>query len=412
MAATHASPHPVPTLSPRRWAVLGSFMFINLTIQTLWISYAPVSGSAAAWFNVDDLAIALFSMSFMIAFFPLSLPASWLIDTLGFRWPVTIAALVTAAGGILRGLAGPHYALAIGATVAIAAAQPFLLNSWTKVPAAWFPRSQRATAVGLVTLANLVGTAAGMLLPPFLMDAGIGLGTIQLIFGACALVSAASFLILAREKPATPPDTQDSGARALMLAGLRHAFRTRAFWLALVVSFIGLGLFNGISTWVESIIRPRGFTPADAGILGALLILGGIIGAVVIPALSDRSGTRQPWLFLTLGLAIPGVLGLTFAPSAPLLFASAFFLGFFLVSAFPLTMQYAAEITAPTPEGTSNGLIQLFGQGAVVFVWFMETLKDSAGTFTPALLLSAGLLVLSVVLVFGMKDPPPRSAHN
>ncbi len=40
-------------------------------------------------------------------------------------------------------------------------------------------------------------------------------------------------------------------------------------------------------------------------------------------------------------------------------------------------MQYAAEITQPTPEGTSNGLIQLFGQASVIFVYIMEAPEKS-----------------------------------
>ena len=99
------------------------------------------------------------------------------------------------------------------------------------------------------------------------------------------------------------------------------------------------------------------------------------------------------------------MLGLTFATSAWLLFTSAFVMGFFLVSAMPIAMQYAAEITYPTPEGTSNGLMQLTGQAAVVFVYIMEAMKTSDGSFTPALLLAIGLLVVSVGLVTQMKDP-------
>jgi hypothetical protein len=88
-----------------------------------------------------------------------------------------------------------------------------------------------------------------------------------------------------------------------------------------------------------------------------------------------------------------------------LLFASAFGLGFFLVSTNPIGMQYAAEITHPTPEGTSNGLIQLFGQASVVFVYIMEALKTPDGAFTPALLLAMALLVLSTLIIIQMKDP-------
>ena len=49
--------------------------------------------------------------------------------------------------------------------------------------------------------------------------------------------------------------------------------------------------------------------------------------------------------------------------------------------------------------------MQLTGQGAVVFVIIMEALKTADGSFTPALLLAIGLLVLSVALVTQMKDP-------
>jgi hypothetical protein len=84
-------------------------------------------------------------------------------------------------------------------------------------------------------------------------------------------------------------------------------------------------------------------------------------------------------------------------------------MGFFLVSALPIGMQYAAEITYPTPEGTSNGLIQLFGQAAVVFVYIMEAMKTSDGSFTPSLLLALGLLVLSVGIATQLKDPQKGS---
>jgi len=62
-----------------------------------------------------------------------------------------------------------------------------------------------------------------------------------------------------------------------MLDGLKHALKVRPFWFDLAISFIGLGIFNGVTTWIEAMIRPRGFTPGDAGTLGALMIVGGVI---------------------------------------------------------------------------------------------------------------------------------------
>lgn len=390
-----------------RWVVLAVFMFINLTIQMLWITYAPITGPAAEFYGVTDLQIGLLAMTFMIAFIPLSIPVSWVIDTYGFRVAVGIGAALMGIFGLLRGFAGTDYGLVLWSTIGIAAAQPFLLNAWTTVPAKWFPVEGRATAVGMVTLANLIGTALGMVLTPVLIET-MPISTVQLIYGGITTFSSVLFLLLARETPPTPPCEPGQETRALMLDGLKHALKVKPFWLYLFISFIGLGIFNGITTWIENIIRPRGFTPTDAGTLGALMIAGGLVGAIVLPALSDKQQKRQRYLMIAFVGAIPGLLGLTFATSGTLLFSSAVLMGFFLVSAMPVGMQYAAEITYPTPEGTSNGLIQLFGQGAVVFVYIMEAMKSSDGSFTPSLLLALGLLVVSAGLVTQMKDPQPN----
>lgn len=379
-------------------------MMINLTIQTLWISYSPITGPAAAFYGVSDLKIGLLSMIFMIGFIPLSIPASWCIDNWGFRKAVGLGAAMMGLFGILRGLAGGSYSLVLFATIGLAAAQPFLLNSWTTVAAKWFAVDQRATAVGLITLANLVGTAAGMVLPPMLMENGMSVPFFQLIFGIAAALAALLFIILAREEPTNPVAPDALREKALMLDGLKKAFASVPFRFTLGVAFVGLGIFNGVTTWIEAIVRPRGFGPSLAGTLGAVMLGAGLVGAVLMPALSDRTGRRQRFLYIALIGAVPGILGLTFAQSSPMLLISAAVMGFFLVSALPIAIQYAAEITYPVPEGTSNGLIQLFGQGAVVFVWAMEAMRGSDGTFTISLLAAAGLLILGLFFVSRMKD--------
>lgn len=396
-------------LYPYRWVVLGVFMFINLTIQILWISYAPVTGLAAEFYGVTDFKIGLLAMIFMIAFIPLSIPVSWAIDTIGFRRAVSVGAVLMGVFGILRGLAGTNYNLVLLSTIGIAMAQPFLLNAWTKVAALWFGLEERATAVGLVTLANLIGAAIGMALTPLLIESW-SISAVQLIYGGFTAFSSVLFLAFAREKPATPPCPPGQEDRALMLDGLKHALKIREFWLYLAAFFVALGIYNGVSTWVENIIRPRGFTPTDAGTLGALMVAGGVLGAVVLPPISDRLHKRQIFILAGFVGAIPAVIGITFATQAWLLFFSAFILGFTLVSVAPIGMQYAAEITYPTPEGTSTGLIQLFGQISVVFVFIMEALKTDDGSFTPGLVLAIGLLLLSTMLIMNMNDPEPLPA--
>ena len=71
--------------------------------------------------------------------------------------------------------------------------------------------------------------------------------------------------------------------RALVFDGLRQLLRKTDFILLFVVFFIGLGLFNAVSTWIEDILRPRGFSITQAGVTGGLMIVG---------ASSERSSCR------------------------------------------------------------------------------------------------------------------------
>src|SRR5512137_2161642 len=68
-----------------RWVVLAVFMFVNLTIQILWIRFAPITGPAAQYYGVSHLQIGLLALPFMIVYIPLSIPVSWVIDTYGFK---------------------------------------------------------------------------------------------------------------------------------------------------------------------------------------------------------------------------------------------------------------------------------------------------------------------------------------
>jgi MFS family permease len=186
------------------------------------------------------------------------------------------------------------------------------------------------------------------------------------------------------------------------LDGLRQAPQRRDF-VFLIIFFVGLGLFNSVTTWIEDIVRPRGFSATQAGIAGGLMIAGGILGALVMPPLSDRTRRRVPFITLAMGGAIVGLLGLAFTTHFWLLLASGLVLGFSLLSAGPIGFQYGAEVAYPAPEGMSNGLILLMGQIAgIVFIIGMDSLKSPvSGAMTSSLLLLTGLLALSLFLSTG-----------
>ena len=388
-----------------RWVVLLAFMFINITIQILWICYAPVTVEASQYYHVSDLNIGLLAMIFMIVYVPLAIPAAWAIDTWGFKKAVSFGAILLGLFGLLRGIFTSNFALTLIFTIGLAIAQPFLLNAFTKLAALWFPFKQRATIVGVAFLATFLGIAIGEALTPLLVIQ-FGFASMQLIYGVVAAISAVAFLVVARDHPPTPASPPGLEERALVLAGLKQILRLRDFYYLAFALFVGNGIFNGLSTWVESVVRPKGLSITEAGDLGGLMLVGGIVGAIVMPALSDRLRKRKMFLVVGFMLAIPGMIAITFGTSYGLLLLAFFTLGLFVTGIAPVAYQYGAEITYPAPEGTSNGLFALVGQIAVVFIFGMGWSNDTLGSFVPSMLILVGLIVIGCILLALIKESP------
>jgi cyanate permease len=325
----------------------------------------------------------------------------------GLRVAVGIGAVLTGIFGLTRGLVAANYTLVLLAQIGIAIGQPFILNAITTVAARWFPLEERATASGLGTLAIYLGILMGLALTPVL-TLRLGLEGMLVAYGVIALLAAVVFFAVVKERPPTPPCPPDQDERSLVFDGFRQILRQKDFLLLLLIFFIGLGVFNAVTTWIEDVVRPRGFSITQAGVIGGLMIIGGVAGAIDTPALSDHFRKRIPFIMLALTGAIVGLIGLTYATSYGFLLFFAAILGFFLLSAGPVGFQYGAEITFPAPEGTSNGLLLLMGQiSGIVFIVGMDAFKSpDTGSMTPPLLVMILLMVLGLLLSSRLPESP------
>ena len=201
-----------------RFVTLGVFMLINAVVQTLWITFAPITGPAAEFYKVTDLDLGMLAMVWMIVYLVVSIPASWIIDTYGSRVGISIGAILTAVFGLMRGYFGTDYTMVMIATIGIAVGQPFVMNATTTVAAKWFEMSQRATASGLAVIASFIGIIFGMVLTPGLF-LELGMKTMLIIYGWASVGCAILYILLAREAPPTPPCPPGHEERALVLDG-------------------------------------------------------------------------------------------------------------------------------------------------------------------------------------------------
>jgi sugar phosphate permease len=398
-------------------------MLITVAVEIQWLTHAPVARAAEVFYagqfdpgslvNVDFLA-----MSYMLLFLVFCLPASYVIDTYGIRRGVGIGAALAGTAGLVKGIFGAHFAVVVAAQLVLAAAQPFIINGVTALTVRWFPLKERGLAAGLAALAQYLGIILVMAVTPLMVISspadplyGQGLDRMLLIYGIFTATAAVAALVFMREKPPTPPAVEEYRP-APFTAGLKRILSLRDMRITLLLFFIGLGIFNAVSSMVDSIAGYLGVADSD-GMIGVLMLSGGVIGAVVLPVLSDKFMRRRLFLVLCMGGMVPGLFGLTFAgrlfvdPGAAYTLAliSSFILGFFVMSAGPIGFQYAAEVSAPAPESTSQGLLLLSGQiTGLVFVAGMS-IRDNAylGGFMIFFFAAA---VGALLLVLLLKESP------
>ncbi len=388
-----------------RWVVLLTFMAIVAVNQLLWITFAAITSEAVRFYNVSELSIGLLSLSFMVVYLVASFPASWVIDTYGIRTGVGIGAALTGVFGLVRGLVASNYTWVLIAQIVIAVGQPFILNAITTIAARWFPMEELATASGLASLAIYLGILIGLVLTPYLVLHS-GFAGMLIAYGIASVIAMSIFFVFTRERPPSPPCPPEQESRSLVLDGLAKMIRQRDFILLMIIFFVGLGAFNAITTWIEQVLAPRNFSAIQAGNAGGVMIFGGILGALILPLLSDRYHKRVPFLVLAVVGATLGLLGLIYITSYSLLLVFSFIFGFFLLSAGPLGFQYGAEITYPAPEGTSNGLLLLMGQiSGIIFILALDAFKSPlTGSMTQPLLILVVLLVICLVLSTRLKE--------
>jgi len=397
-------------VSSYRWVVLIFFILIAIMTQIIWISFAPITRLSAKYFFGNESTsslnlILLLSMVFMIVYLPVNYFASKGIEKFGLKWGTGIGVILTGVFGFLRAVSDNYVAVLIF-QIMCAAGQPFVLNSFTKLAVNWFPENEKALAASLGTMALLLGPVLGMFMP--VIFSGAGVGTLLYIYGGAALAFMVLYLVFVKDKPDSPPNAYSEKPMELGIKGTRDLFRLD-FLLLFILMFIGIGVFNALTTGIDLLFAnmtnlPSDFLPEDAiGILGGVMILGGIIGAIVLSTLSDKFRKRK--IFLILAISSGTVLALLFyfIKDFIALLIIAFLFGFMLISALPVGLTFAAEMTYPVPEETSNGWLMWSGQlSGILLIAAVMYIPATAIKYN--FIIYVVLLAIGTVLSFFLKD--------
>ena len=378
----------VTSVRMNRWAILAGYGLLTACTQLLWLAYAPITTQAHHILHVSEGAVGDLAGVFPLMYVILALPAGRWLDT-RFGPALGLGAVLTGAGGLLR-LAGPtSFAWALAGQVVIAAGQPFVLNAITKIAARHFPAQERTAAISIGSVALFVGILAAVLSGGPLLDAG----GLPLLLGVQAGVgvAAALWLLVALRTPAAFPGDPS------VAVSLRWLRADGFMWLLGGLLFVGMGIFNAVATWLDAILTHFGHGGAS-GYLIAVMTVGGIAGAAVLPGIVARRDLRRGMLQIAVvvtALAFAVIAGVHNPAAGG---AALFVAGFFMLAGLPVVLDWSELHAGPERAGAAAGFLLLAGNlGGVVLVLIVQAVIGSPYLSLGALS-AAGLLGLVLTI--------------
>ncbi|KLU86718.1 hypothetical protein MAPG_05730 [Magnaporthiopsis poae ATCC 64411] len=289
-------------------------------------------------------------------------------------------------------------------------AQPFVLAAPTRYSDLWFTNRGRVAVTALMSLANPLGAALGQLVIPFMVAAPADIPNmvlyVSILSSVCALPA---FFIPAA--PPTPAAPSGETPKADILESLRLLLVSPEFWMIFIPFSFYVGFFNSISSLLNQVMVPYGYSNDEAGIAGAVLILVGLVGAAVISPILDRTKAFILSIKVLVPLGALCYLVFIWMPetreggglAGPYLVLAV--LGAASFSLMPVTVELLVEFTHPiSPEVTST-LAWSGGQvlGAC-FIIISDALKAGPDGSPPFNMKRA--LIFQAVLVLVAAIPP------
>ncbi|MFH7323692.1 nitrate/nitrite transporter [Aeromicrobium sp. JJY06] len=387
MARTPSSTDHASRVLAARWPALAAFALLVMTTQILWLTFAAVTPQTATHLGVSEGAVGDLAVVNAAMFVLLAIPTGRWMDR-SYERALAAGALFTAVGAIVRALDPSSYAVILTGQVIMSVGQPLVLNALTKVAARHFPDREQTTAISVAAGAQYAGILVAVLTSAWLVDAG-GFRLLLVSHAVLAVVAAAAVLLSLR----LPAHAVDVLGRA-RLGELR---RDPLVWKMAGLLFLGFGIYNGIATWLDSILVDFGH-PGLAGPVIATMTLAGIAGAAVLPGLAAaRDARRTVALGATATLAVVMV---TLAATQPvwLAYLGLALVGFMLMGTLPVVLDWSELHVGPTRAGTVTGMLLLAGNlGAVLVVL---TVQLAIGDPTAALVVMAAWAVPGFVVAW------------
>lgn len=398
-----------------RWLILFALMALILAVELQWLNMAPIGRVANLYYEGQistrfSNPVELLALAYLIIFVIGSIPASYLIHRLGVNLSIRIAAGMILFGALGKWIYLSNFPIVLFSQIILALAQAVVLNSITEIVSRWFPIRERGMAVGMASAAQYLSLGIVMVLSPLMVvtqagapNYGGGFERMMSVYALICSVLAIVAAFLIRENPPTPSSVLEKGEDVKFLASFRAMNKIPSLRGLMLIFAIGWGVLATLLVKIDAISALLGFPDSD-GRLGLVLLGGGMIGAVLLPSLSDRWRKRKAFFVFCNLCSIPGVLLLVFSSELGAIFlgsnivalVGAFIVGFCLLSSIPIGSQYAAELGLGISEEIIQAMLLLFSQASAALLLIITLV--SKGEYAGQLLSGLAALLFAAMM--------------
>ncbi|KFA53151.1 hypothetical protein S40293_03116 [Stachybotrys chartarum IBT 40293] len=395
----------------RRWFGLAQLVLMNIVVSWDWLTFAPVAGDAAAYYGVHETTINWISTAFFLSFV-VSSPFAIVALHRGPKLALMVAAFLMLLGNWIRyagsnSRSGGNVAYSMAGEIIIGFAQPFILAAPTRYSDLWFTSRGRVAATAVMSLANPLGAALGQLINPLWVSEPGDVSSMVLYVSIISTVACVpSFFVPA--KPPTPVGPASTTPKLRLAQSFRALSSSPEIWMLLIPFAAFVGFFNSISSLLNQMMTPYGFSADDAGIAGAVLIVAGLVSAAIFSPIIDR--TKKFQLAIRIFVPIVALCYLIFIwmPETRDIAGPFVVLGVLGASSFalvPVVLEYLCELSHPlSPEVTSTVAWaggQLFG---AIFVIISDALRAGDDASPPRHMRQA--LIFQAVIAIAVAPVP------
>jgi len=402
------------------WVILGASFLTVFTTYSIRLSYGILMPEMIGTLQISKAEAGAIASSFYAAYTIFAPLVGFLADRVSARKLIVLFCLIQGVGTLLMGAPSTLWQACLFFGIVGAGSSAM----WTPVVTLvqrWFGVKRRGAVLGILSVSYAIGYGImGLLLPLLVAKHSWRACWVFLALLSFLMVPLNAFLLRTNprdlnlspwgeESPGSDSCQRDLPAKV----PYRALLRLPNLWMGGLAYF-----FTGFTAYVVNLFiityanLELRFPFAQSASLASFIAFSGILGALIIPVVSDYLGRKKCLVFLNLAYSAVILFLVWAGDSWPALVAAACLYGVIYTATWPMYAAAGADFFPPGTTGSVLGFWTIFfGLGLVLAPAVGGWIADSSGSLVQSFLVAAGTGVVAAFFITRIRtlNPPPNS---